>query len=558
MYYGEFGSYVSMFLLVNRLPKRSRSPLKNAPVRTMITIRDLIKDYILVSLFAFVISVLLTPLIRRWCQQKHILDFPVSPRKIHTIPVPRLGGVAIYLAFFIPLALLFFDNGVVSQLFSQNLNVFLSLFLTSTLVFAIGVYDDIRGATVFQKFSVQIGAAALLYFLGFQIQLIAIPFFGPFDLGVFGFPVTILWLVGVSNALNFIDGIDGLACGVGFFAVSTMLILSLFLHHPLTAFFAAVLAGGLFGFALYNFNPASIFMGDSGSLFVGFVIAAISLEGSQKSSTAVVLLIPIVVLGVPIADTLLAIIRRIGKGRSPFTADKEHIHHRLLNMGFSSRRVTLVLYGVCSLLGVTALLMTAVNNKVLTLILIILSVMVIGSVKLLGYTVDFVEIHALTRRRIEQKRRSLHRQKIADEILTEMRTASDLTTLQKMIVRYFEIMDLDIGKVALSHMQITEQYPPGKEFEKTQTCLDFMEEDVSTWYSFRYEDRRIPIDHIWTMGVPLILRKKKCGELFIGKYLDSSFSLSFFEITIIVESLKNAIEQTLLSLITKQNQHTIV
>lgn len=517
----------------------------------MITVKDLIKDYILVSVFAFIISVVLTPLIRRKCQQKHLLDFPISPRKIHAIPIPRLGGVAIYLAFFIPLVLLLFDNSPAAHLFLHNKDVLINLFLTSSLVFAIGVYDDIRGATVLQKFSVQIGAATLLYFLGFQIQLIAIPFFGSVNLGVLGFPVTILWLVGVTNALNFIDGIDGLACGVGFFAVSTMLILSLFLHHPLTAFFAAALAGGLFGFALYNFNPASIFMGDSGSLFIGFVIAAISLEGSQKSSTAVVLLIPIVVLGVPIADTLLAIIRRIGRGRSPFTADKEHIHHRLLNLGFSSRQVTLVLYGVCSLLGVTALLMTAVNNRVLTLILLILSVMTIGGVKLLGYTVDFVEIQALTRRRREQKRQVQHRQKIADEILIDMRSASDLITLQKIILRYFEIMDLDVGQCAFSSGQSSEQQPSWEQTRTMSALADYREQGIITWYSLRYEDGSIPLDRIWTIEVPLINDQETSGKLCVGRYLESSSSDSFLEIAIIVESLKHAIEQTLPSIAEK-------
>lgn len=519
----------------------------------MIAIKELIKDYILVSLFAFVISVVVTPFIRWRCRQQHLFDFPTNPRKIHSVPVPRLGGIGIYLAFFLPLIALLFDNNVASIFFSQKFDTLVSLFLTSTLVFAIGVYDDIRGATVLQKLLVQVGASILLYFLGFQIKIIALPFFGAVDLGILGLPVTILWLVGITNALNFIDGIDGLACGVGFFSVSTMFLLSLFLHHPLTAFFAAALAGGIFGFALYNFNPASIFMGDSGSLFVGFVIAAISLEGAQKSSTAVVLLIPVVVLGVPIADTLLAIVRRLSKGISPFTADKEHIHHRLLSMGLSSRQVTLVLYGVCSLLGVTALLMTAVNNKVLTLILIILSVMMIGGMKMLGYTVDFVKIHAITRQRIEQKRQVLHRQKIADDILSEMEAAQDIATLQKMVFRYFEIMDLDIGQYSFSPIHLAEQGVQESVPEQTKISFSACErQNFFTWYSLRYEEQRIPFEHIWTMSVPLVFHQKKCGELYVGKYLENSPSASFFEITFIVESLKHAIEQTLPALLAKQ------
>lgn len=504
----------------------------------MIAIKDLIKDYVLVSVCAFVMSVILTPIIRRLCQQQHLFDFPGNPRKIHSIPIPRLGGIGIYAAFYVPLFLLFAGANTVATLFAQNLDTVLSLFMTSSLVFAIGVYDDLRGATVLQKLVVQVIAAVALYFLGFQIRAIALPFFGALDLDIMGLPVTVLWLVGITNALNFIDGIDGLACGVGFFAVSTMFILSLFLNHPLTAFFAVALAGGLFGFMLYNFNPASIFMGDSGSLFIGFIIAAISLEGAQKSSTAVLLLIPIIVLGVPIADTLLAIIRRVGKGNSPFMADKEHIHHRLLNLGLSSRQVTLILYGVCSSLGITALLMTAVNNQVLTLILIVLSVMTIGGIKMLGYTSDFVEIQALARHRIERKRLLLQRQKCVDEIFLDMEHVQDLTAFQKVIFRYFEVMDLDIGRCVF--------FPDLCQSLSLKGWPLFEHQSTFIWQSLRYEERHVTLEQIWTISVPLIVQQKKCGELVIGKALhDAAFATALVEISQIVGSLKIALEQKL-------------
>ena len=167
------------------------------------------------------------------------------------------------------------------------------------------------------------------------------------------------------------------------------------------------------------------------------MIAAISLHGSQKSSTAVVLLIPIVALGVPITDTLLAIIRRVGRGRSPFMADKEHIHHKLLGMGFSSRQVAFIFDGVCCLLGITALLMTAVNNQVLTLILLILSVMTIGGMKMLGYTTNVMEMNTLAKKRIQQKKDLLRRQKFAQEILSEIQTISDGVILKKITAQIF-------------------------------------------------------------------------------------------------------------------------
>lgn len=493
--------------------------------------KEFIGDYVIIALTAFLISAICSPIIRKVCQRKHLFDFPTSPRKIHTMPIPRLGGIAVYLSFFLPLFGIFITEGAVYDYFSQHLDVLGSLFLTGSLVFAIGLYDDLRGATVSQKFAVQIAAAALIYFLGFKIQLISIPFVGSVPLGMLGFPVTILWIVGVTNAINFIDGIDGLACGVGFFSVSTIFILSLVLHHTLTAYFAAALAGGLFGFALYNFAPASIFMGDSGSLFTGFIIATISLQGSQKSSTAISLLIPTVALGVPIADTLLAIIRRIGNGHSPFTADKEHIHHRLLKLGLSSSQVTLVLYAVCSFLGMTALLMTAVKNQMLALMLIILSVMSIGGLKMLGYTTDVIAINTLVKERIHRKKQILERQRCAEHLLEEIRTAPDVFTLQKTIVTYFENMEFDLGIVepVNDHML--------RKMKATTGTLKF------SWHSPRYEKHEIPLEQIWVLSAPLKIGDQKYGAFRAGKYLAAG--ASFCENTVLIENLQNAIEYAL-------------
>ncbi len=492
-------------------------------------IESFVRDYTVVFFLAFLLSMMLTPVIRKRCQQRNIMDFPTDSRRVHSVPIPRLGGIAIYLAFFLPLFLILLTHGEAFDLFSQQINVLVSVFVASTCVFAVGVYDDIQGATVMQKLSVEVGAAMLLYTLGFKITLIAVPFSGPLRLGILELPVTILWLVGVTNALNFIDGIDGLACGVGFFSVSTMFILSLFLHHTLTSFFAAALAGAIFGFALYNFAPASIFMGDSGSLFIGFLIAAISLQGLQKSSTAVVLLIPVVALGVPITDTILAIIRRVGSGRSPFTADKDHIHHRLLRMGLSSRQVTVILYVVCLLLGITALLMTAVNNKVLTLILVMLSVIVIGGIKALGYTADMIRLNTLAKERIQHKKRVLRQQKMAEELLADIHAAVDMLTLQKAIIRYLEILEFDVGQIVSDQDAFL----------------------TLNWVSPRYLAREISDAQLSSLTIPLLVHHEHSAELRLGKYLSSQNSL--LEFTVIVENLKYAIERSSSELLSPQS-----
>ncbi len=480
-----------------------------------------IQDYILLALIAFGISVILTPFVRRKCRESgKALDFPVSPRKIHSIPIPRLGGIAIYCAFFLSQIPILFVDSETHALFSTNIDVLLCLWGTGTLIFLIGLYDDFHGATVLQKFLVQVVAAILAYWGGFTIDTISIPFVGSVPLGILGLPLTLLWLVGITNALNFIDGVDGLACGVGFFSISTMFGISLFLHHPLTAFLAAALAGGLFGFAIYNFNPASIFMGDSGSLFVGFVIAAISLQGAQKSSTAVGLLLPIVVLGVPIADTLLAIIRRIGNGLSPFSADKDHIHHRLLKMGLSSRQVVLLLYVVCSLLGTVALLMTAVTNQMLTLILLVLSVMTIGGMKMLGYTTDMVALNTLVRERIQQKKRVLRRQHFAEEILIEIESAPDYETLIKTVCRYFEQMDFDVGRCQCHDVRMRFQ-----------------------WESPRYASQDFNPALMVSITLPFMVQDKLYGKLDVGKLLENDSSV--FEHVMDVENVQHALERKL-------------
>ena len=493
----------------------------------MIAMKGLWGNYTLVLLLAFCISALLTPFIRKRCQQNNLFDLPNQLRKIHHGPIPRLGGIAIYLAFFLPLLLLSLTDGRNSVFFLRHSELLLSLCAASSLVFAIGLYDDIKGATVLQKLGVQTAAAVLIYLLDFKITLLSVPFVGSVPLGVLGFPITIFWIVGITNALNFVDGIDGLACGVGFFSVSTMFFLSLFLNHPLTAFFAAALAGAILGFGLYNFAPASIFMGDSGSLFIGFMIAAISLHGSQKSSTAVVLLIPIVALGVPITDTVWAIIRRVGKGLSPFVADKDHIHHRMLDMGYSPRQVTLVLYGVCSLLGITALAMTAVNNRILAAMLIFLSVMMIGGMKILGYTADVVEINALAKQRIEKKRRLLKQQKLADTLLHDIQIATDGMTLQKAVIRFFELLEFD--RASLS----------GLAEHSFNLC----------WHSPQHEGGDIPEEQLWTMRFPLFIGSSVAGELAAGKYIEEdSSSSSVIENAMLLARLKEVLEASMRSL----------
>jgi UDP-GlcNAc:undecaprenyl-phosphate GlcNAc-1-phosphate transferase len=338
---------------------------------------------------AFIVSILcgtiLTPLIRQLAHKKGLLDHALSSRKIHGRPVPRLGGVGIVIAFYMPLVgLLLFQSGV-GQMFLAERNKVIGLFVGGLAIALLGVYDDLRGAGAGRKFFVQFAVAALMYAFGYRIDILANPFGEPLHLGWASLPFTLFWIVGVINAMNLIDGLDGLAGGVALVAVLTTFLISLERGHPLMVLMSSALAGAIVGFLFYNFNPATIFMGDTGSMFLGFVLSTSAIQTNQKSSTAVAVLIPGIALGLPIMDTLLAMGRRALRGRPMFQADKEHIHHKLLARGLTHRQAVLVLYGFCVLLGAFALVLTYANSVQTTVLLIALGLVAFVALRTLGY-----------------------------------------------------------------------------------------------------------------------------------------------------------------------------
>jgi UDP-GlcNAc:undecaprenyl-phosphate GlcNAc-1-phosphate transferase len=241
-----------------------------------------------------------------------------------------------------------------------------------------------------------------MYFLDFRVDAVANPFGSPISLGWVALPFTLVWVVGVINAMNLIDGLDGLAGGVALVAVSTIFLVSFQRSQPLMILFSVSLAGAIIGFLFYNFNPASIFMGDTGSMFLGFVLATSSIRTGQKASTTVAVLIPIITLGLPILDTLLAMSRRAVRGRPLFRADKEHIHHRLLGLGLTQRQAVLVLYAMCVLLGAVALVLTYTNSAIITVTLLaVLALSLFFFLRRLGY-IRFELTHLLS----DQRRRN--------------------------------------------------------------------------------------------------------------------------------------------------------
>jgi UDP-GlcNAc:undecaprenyl-phosphate GlcNAc-1-phosphate transferase len=355
------------------------------------------KTYTLLFIAATGSSLVLTPIIRRLCERFHLLDHPGSGRRVHVTAVPRLGGVAILCGVLIGLApLLDLHNRVTASL-HDDLFHFLVILAPASLTFALGLFDDLYGLKAAQKFIGLAVAGAIFYALGGRIALLSIPFVGTVHLpSIIGAALTILWVVAIANAFNLIDGMDGLAAGAALFSSLVVMAVSLMQGRPLVIVFALVLSGSLAGFLRYNFNPASIFLGDSGALLVGFLLAALSVEGSQKASTAVSVAIPILAFGLPVVDTSITILRRLIARKPLFEGDREHIHHMLLQRGWSQRKTAFVLYGVCAVFGLLALLLGS-DARLTGLILFVVSVAIVLTVGHLRYH-ELDEIKASVRR----------------------------------------------------------------------------------------------------------------------------------------------------------------
>jgi UDP-GlcNAc:undecaprenyl-phosphate/decaprenyl-phosphate GlcNAc-1-phosphate transferase len=290
------------------------------------------------------IVVLLTPAVGGMARMLGVVDEP-GERRVHRRAVPRLGGLAIFLGIFVP-CLAFLDLSGESR----------GLLLGASVATVVGAVDDIRGLGPVSKLAGQFGAAAIPAAFGVWIGHFTLPFVGAVDLPAWiGVPVSVLWIVAVMNMINFLDGLDGLAAGVCAIAGLTFAILSLSLGAADPAIASAAVAGASLGFLRHNFFPARIFMGDSGALCLGFVLATVSIQGLVKTASTVVLLLPLLVLAVPIIDTSFVVARRLKHNRPIYSADRSHLHHRFLNIGFSQRRAAVTMWAWCGSLAVAAL-----------------------------------------------------------------------------------------------------------------------------------------------------------------------------------------------------------
>lgn len=304
---------------------------------------------------AMVVAMIATPIITTLAHHFGWYDMPVGGRKVHTTPIPRLGGIAVSMAFFTPLlALAIYPTLTAKDLFQDTL-MFQAFLIGACSILLLGIYDDLRGASPKLKLLVQVVVAFGMWKAGFDIEYLGIPFIGAVDVGWMDLPLTLLWFVGVINALNLIDGLDGLASGISLFAAAVLFGVGLLDNQHLPSLLMAALGGALVGFLFFNFNPARIFLGDSGSMFLGFALAATSVWTGRKGATAVALLVPMLALAVPLLDTTLSVVRRVSRGQSPFHADGEHLHHRLMALGLTHRNAVLTLYVLSATLGLAGL-----------------------------------------------------------------------------------------------------------------------------------------------------------------------------------------------------------
>lgn len=339
---------------------------------------------VFLALAAFVICMLLTPGVRRLALRFGVVDQLETAGRGPSTPIARGGGVAVCLSFVAAFVLLLATPLGAGMVVREGLPLIWKLLPAAALVFLTGLVDDIWNMRPWQKLLGQLGAAALACWAGLRIVGVA-GYEIPAWLGV---PLTIAWLAGCTNAFNLIDGLDGLAAGLGFCAALTMLVAAVIQNNVALALATAPLAGCLLAFLWYNFNPASIFLGDSGSLLIGFLLGCYGVIWSQKAATLLGLTAPLMALAIPLLDTGIAVMRRYLRNRPIFVADRGHIHHRLLDRGFTPRRVALVLYGCAAVAAGFSLLQNSVRDGLEHLVLLLFCGAILAGI----YHMRFVEL----------------------------------------------------------------------------------------------------------------------------------------------------------------------
>ena len=333
--------------------------------------------YIIIGI-TFILSIILTPVTIKIAHKFNLVDIPSDKRRIHKKPMPRVGGIAIVLS----MAIGFF----IYYLFTRNIESialdrkFVGYAIGAFIIALMGIIDDIFNLRARYKFIFQLVAGLVIYYFGIRITGFKIPFIYKdiINFDIFDLPITLLWVIGITNAVNLIDGLDGLAAGISAISATALLTIFIATSASLDAIIiTAVLVGATLGFLPYNFNPAKTFMGDVGSNFLGFTLSIVSILGFAKGYTVLAIVVPILALGVPIFDTVFAMVRRFVKGQPMLKPDGAHIHHRLLKRGLNQRQAVLLLYTITSILCIISVVMISADIWKLLLLFIALFFFVI-------------------------------------------------------------------------------------------------------------------------------------------------------------------------------------
>ena len=326
---------------------------------------------LLAVLFSCAVTFFMTPPVKKFAEKVGAIDVPKDERRVHDHPIPRMGGLAIFFGFILAVLV-----------FVDMTTPIMGMLVGAVIIAAMGAVDDIVNLNAWVKFGVQIVAALVAIRSGIVFNVISNPILFSettfIPIGYLTVPLTVIWIVGCTNAVNLIDGLDGLAVGVSAISSLTMLVVALFVAEPNVALILAALTGACLGFIPFNLNPAKIFMGDVGSQLLGFVLATVSIMGMFKFHAIITFLVPVLALSVPLADTVFAFFRRIVHRQSPFHADKGHFHHRLLAMGLNHKQAVAVLYAISAVLGLFAVLLAGTYTAVRIICLVLVFIISIG------------------------------------------------------------------------------------------------------------------------------------------------------------------------------------
>ena len=479
---------------------------------------------------SLLLSFVLTKFVRDAANRRGWVSAPASARHLHQGAIPRLGGVAIAFAFLFATGLsLALERVLPNAATNFSLAPLPTILPPAILIFLLGVYDDLRSASPFLKFSVQAIAGTMLFAGGLRILDLPL-LLGRHQFSSFtSLVLTILWVIAITNAFNLIDGLDGLAAGSAVFSTLVVFVVALVGHTFLIALVTLAMAGAIIGFLRYNFNPATIFLGDCGSLFIGFMLSSLALYDAQKSPTIIAVAIPVVSFGLPILETSLSVVRRWISGKPLFGADREHIHHKLLQRGMSHRQAVILLYGVSALFALLSLFLLWPTGSTLGLVLAVLGCGIWVGVQHLGY-LEFGELRRVAQRTMEQ--RQVFVNNLAIRRATEqLKSTADFQDLCRILIAAFSWNDFDA-------FELRAELPSGADgFGQPTVCPHVRWRKPGSYVAPGF-------GNMWSLHLDLVSTGNHyCGTLLIFRcYANRDLQL---DINLLTSGLANAIADAL-------------